>query len=330
MISHCKVTYAATYFALQRIIDINPKSRFIHKHDCSLCGVIFLTRHNRIVGVLGDIPLAFRNRPCYTHANLNLFPAVMYQSTRIFITMKDNPYHIYCPKAFRIWNFSPAAILVLFLPVKARSVDAQVIQMSGDHPGGIIVIGFIKNQLYHRCCFLVYFPAAPCRFVLDISIGYSAGSTNALFPFHPDCRLSFLGNVPAIQRVDKIADRHIKPHRLSNILVTVIIGVQCNEANAQDREYLIQIIPDTNIISAKAGKVFHNNRMDFALLRILNHPLKCGSFEIGSGISIIHILHCFIGHIIIGIQIALKKQTLIFNTVAFILIIFAQISVRHG
>ena len=60
-----------------------------------------------------------------------------------------------------------------------------------------------------------------------------------------------------------------------------------NEPDPHFGEDHLQIVPDLQVLPSKAGEVLHHDGVDFAVPRVLHHPLEGRSLEIRFGEAVI-------------------------------------------
>ena len=60
-----------------------------------------------------------------------------------------------------------------------------------------------------------------------------------------------------------------------------------DEPDPHLREDHLKIIPHLQVFPPESGEVLHHNGIDFAVPRVLHHPLKSGSLEVRSGEAVV-------------------------------------------
>ena len=81
----------------------------------------------------------------------------------------------------------------------------------------------------------------------------------------------FSGKITAVRCVDNVLDGYFQSaHIVPSLHSTVILIVDRDKANAQQREDALHIIACLNVITGEPGKVLYDNRFHLSVLRILN------------------------------------------------------------
>ena len=155
--------------------------------------------------------------------------------------------------------------------------------------------------------------------VLLVSIGCKTSHKIAAFPLDRKLALDLDGNIPAVGIVEQIPHRDHDgiaglPRRL-----TVIVVCHSNQPDPHDRENTFQITSHFNVISSKAGQIFHQNTIDGPLLQFPEQVLERRPFKVRAGVTIVHkLIHNTQFRVVCGI--GFKQGALVCNTVALCLI----------
>jgi len=151
---------------------------------------------------------------------------------------------------------------------------------------------------------------------------------NTLAPLNLIGSPQFLSCIPAVHGIYQITDDHIHSQRCTFIIIAVIVIVDSNEPDTQQGENLLHVFAHTDIITAKTGKVFHDDGINLAIAHTIHHLLESRSVKIAACVAVIykihhrHILQAFFAG-----DIPLDQFFLVLNAVALILAIFAQVAI---
>ena len=157
-----------------------------------------------------------------------------------------------------------------------------------------------------------------CR-VFPVAVGCKTSHKIAALPLYRKLTLDFDGNIPTVGIVEQIPHRNHDgiaglPRRL-----TVIAIRHCNQPNPHDRKNAFQITPHFNVISSKAGQIFHQNTVDSPLLQFPEQVLERRPFKVRAGVTIVHkLIHNTQFRVVCGI--GFQQGALVCNTVALCLI----------
>ena len=160
---------------------------------------------------------------------------------------------------------------------------------------------------------MIDYQSAPIIFILQIAIRSIIADVIAAQPLILYCRADLFGYVLCVHIVDQV-------FKSSGELFTgvgraaVIIVADGNKAYAEERKDAFQIFSGLYIVSAKAGKVLHNDAIDSPFPHILDHSIKCGTLKIGARVAVIGI---YLFQFEIGPlgKIVSQQQFLIFNRI---------------
>ena len=200
----------------------------------------------------------------------------------------------------------------------SRCQDALRIQLFGNLSAGLSVDNTQKNSAYHRGGSFVYDKLMLVILMRFIAIRDGIHEP-CLLLLRSHCRLNLLRKILAVIVIDQVFEGNIHPDSLAFMRCTVIMVIDGLEADAEEREDMLQVIANLKIVSSKAREVFHNNAANLTALCAFNHPLKIRTVKIGAGKSVIAELNprkiakhrCLI-------QMTVDKQTLRSDAVAVI------------
>ena len=138
----------------------------------------------------------------------------------------------------------------------------------------------VKNVLHCFRCQFVHDQFGMIAGVLLVSIGCKTSHKIAALALDRKLALDLDGNIPAVGIIEQIPHRNHDgiaglPRRLA-----VIIIRHCNQPDPHDRENTFQITPHFNVISSKAGQIFHQNAVDGPLLQFPKQPLERRPFKV--------------------------------------------------
>ena len=88
--------------------------------------------------------------------------------------------------------------------------------------------------------------------------------------------------------IKNIYDRH----HLHSIAVTVFcvhIVLYGDKPYPERREHIIHVLPDLDIVSAKAGKIFYDNGIDDSRFGVVQQPLPIRSVERRSRYAVVYV-----------------------------------------
>ena len=176
-----------------------------------------------------------------------------------------------------------------------------------------------KNTLYIFCCQFVYDQLGMIAGVLLVSIGCKTSHKIAALPLYLKLTLDFDGNIPTVGIVEQIP--HWDHDGIAGLprRLTVIAIRHCNQPDPHDRENTFQITPHFNVISSKAGQLFHQNTVDGPLLQFPKQPLERRPFKVRAGVAIVHkLIHDAQFRVVCSI--GFQQGALVCNTVALCLI----------
>ena len=149
---------------------------------------------------------------------------------------------------------------------------------------------------------------------LDISVRRIGASVNSFLGVGFNDRADFLARVGGVPLVKDVHDRrHIHPRVFRNSRIHIV--TDGNEADIVGREQIIRVLPHLNIVSAEAAEVFDDDRIDPAVLGILQQSLYTGAVEVGSAPAVVDILVDDLKSVLAGIF--LKNLFLILNGQGF-------------
>ena len=223
----------------------------------------------------------------------------------------QNPgYGFLCPLEGPLWKqFAPLLGLVcrggeyLFPPQPvgdlcgAKAVTAQLVDVPNRFGG------FLVNQ-----------PLILILFVLDVAERGICGEVPAALAFHFECGFDFLGGVPSVKFVTKIADGgHIK----LSLYCRVHIIVDSDKPHIILHEHNVRIHPHLQIVPAQTGHILDNDRSHLASLDHLLHLAETRPVEVRSAPSVIHKKTQIFEAVLTSIS--LKQFLLVDNTVALAL-----------
>ena len=97
----------------------------------------------------------------------------------------------------------------------------------------------------------------------------------------------------AVIIINDILHDNIKTAGSSLVVLTVVMIIDGNEANSQERKNPFQVVTQLNIITSESGKVFHYDTVDGTVLDLFQQSLKGRPLEIGATVSIIEKLILF-------------------------------------
>ena len=137
----------------------------------------------------------------------------------------------------------------------------------------------VKNVLHCFRCQFVHDQLGMIAGVLLVSIGCKTSHKITAFSLDRKLTLDFDGNIPTVGIVEQIPHRNHDgiaglPRRLA-----VIIIRHCNPPDPHDRENTFQITPHFNVISSKAGQIFHQNTVDSPLFQFPEQVLERRPFK---------------------------------------------------
>ena len=153
--------------------------------------------------------------------------------------------------------------------------------------------------------------SAPIIFILQIAIWSIIADVITAQPLILHGRTDLFGYVLCVHIVDQI-------FKSGGELFTgisgaaVIIVADGNKAYAEERKDAFQIFSGLHIVSAKAGKVLHNDAIDSPFPNILDHSMKRRTLKIGTRVPVIGIYLLQFEIRPLG-KIVSQKQFLIFN-----------------
>ena len=91
---------------------------------------------------------------------------------------------------------------------------------------------------------------------------------------------------------------------------------------------MLHVLTHADIITAKARKVFHDDGINLAIAHTIHHLLESRSVKIAACVAVIHkIHHRHILQAFFAGDIPQDQFFLVFNAVALIFAIFAQIAI---
>ena len=145
-----------------------------------------------------------------------------------------------------------------------------------------------ENTLHVFCCQFVHNQFGMIAGVLLVSIGCKTSHKITALPLYRKLTLDFDGNIPTVGIVEQIPHRdHDGIAGLPRRLAVIIIR-HCNQPDSHDRENTFQITPHFNVISSKAGQIFHQNTVDSPLLQFPEQVLERRPFKVRAGVTIVH------------------------------------------
>ena len=172
--------------------------------------------------------------------------------------------------------------------------------------------------------------SAPIIFILQIAIWSIISDVITAQPLILHGRTNLFGYVLCVHIVDQI-------FKSSGEFFTgvgraaVIIVADRNKADAKERKDAFQIFTGLHIVSAKAGKVLHNDAIDSSFPHILDHSMKCRTLEIGTRVAVIGI-YLFQFEIWPLGKIVSQEQFLVFNRIRIDLtvVLNRQTNIKRG
>ena len=137
-----------------------------------------------------------------------------------------------------------------------------------------------ENILHCFRCQFVHDQLGMIAGVLLVPIGCKTSHKIAALPLYRKLTLDFDGNIPTVGIIEQISHRdHDGIAGLPRRLAVIIIR-HCNQPDPHDRENTFQITPHFNVISSKAGQIFHQNTVDDSLFQFPKQPLERRSFKV--------------------------------------------------
>ena len=161
---------------------------------------------------------------------------------------------------------------------------------------------------------MIDYQAAPIIFILQIAIWSIISDVITAQPLILHCRTDLFGYVLCVHIVNQIFKSGGK--LFTGIgRAAVIIVADGNKAYAEERKDAFQIFSGLHIVSAKTGKVLHNDAIDLSFPHILDHSIKCRTLKICTRVAVIGI---YLFQFEIGPlgKIVSQKQFLIFNRIS--------------
>ena len=145
-----------------------------------------------------------------------------------------------------------------------------------------------ENILHCFRCQFVHDQLGMIAGVLLVSIGCKTSHKITALALDRKLALDFDGNIPAVGIIEQIPHRdHDGIAGLPRRLAVIIIR-HCNQPDPHDRENTFQITPHFNVISSKAGQIFHQNTVDGPLLQFPEQVLERRPFKVRAGVTIVH------------------------------------------
>ena len=137
-----------------------------------------------------------------------------------------------------------------------------------------------ENILHCFRCQFVHNQLGMIAGILLVSIGCKTSHKITAFPLDRKLALDFDGNVPAVRIVEQVP--HWDHDGIAGLprRLTVIVVRHCNQPDPHDRENTFQITPHFNVISSKAGQIFHQNTVYGPLLQFPEQVLERRPFKV--------------------------------------------------
>ena len=289
----------------------------------------FFTTYDCFMGSLRNKLLSFGNCSDNAFAGNQCFCFAQNHCPSVHIRREDFPDTRAIPKNH--WGDGIGrflAIRLIFFVIYARHRNIFVIEhhcyLSCSQPQNRKV----ENTPHDFCCWQVDDKCALFVRVKLIAERCSRCSCDAFTPLDLICSPQFLSCIPAVHGIYQITDDHIHSQRCTFIIIAVIVIVDSNEPDTQQGENLLHVFAHTDIITAKTGKVFHDDGINLAIAHTIHHLLESRSVKIAACVAVIykihhrHILQAFFAG-----DIPLDQFFLVLNAVALILAIFAQVAI---
>ena len=99
------------------------------------------------------------------------------------------------------------------------------------------------------------------------------------------------GSISAVKIIDKILKGDLQSCRLLTSILTVIMIINCDKTNPEERKQLLQIISKLNIITPESGQIFYYDTVYPSLFRKINQLCKCRTVKAFPAESIITFLN---------------------------------------
>ena len=167
-----------------------------------------------------------------------------------------------------------------------RSRNAFGIQLFGNLSAGLSCNDFQEDPANNRSCLLVDDHLVLLRRMSLIAIR-DAAHILCLALLHTHCRFDLLREVFAVIIINEVFERNVHTDGLAFMLCAVIVVIDGYEADAEEREDMLQIVTYLKVVSSETGEVFDNDATDLALLSVLYHTHKVRTIKVCAGETVI-------------------------------------------
>jgi len=122
------------------------------------------------------------------------------------------------------------------------------------------------------------------------------------------------GDVTAIGIVHQVLERKDKLVVCRSGLCAVIVVVDCNKANTEAGEYLLDVVTSLNILTTKTRKVFHHDAVNQASADSLHHSVEVRTLKVCAGKAVIAVFFYY-GNFRVLLEVFLDEHSLVWNAV---------------
>ena len=178
----------------------------------------------------------------------------------------------------------PLPLLVLggcgnaFVVETARNVrQAQTLQLPAEH-----IPHHIGGVLVYRQFVVV---------LRVLSVAEHGEGTDEISPLALQFKLApYLdGRIAAVRLVYQVLERDNQFIRAGVAVQAVKMVVDCDEADTQEGENLLDILSRVQVFPSEAGQVLHHDAVDLARPNLVHHLVKCRTVEVGPGKTVVHL-----------------------------------------
>ena len=149
-----------------------------------------------------------------------------------------------------------------------RSWNAFGIQLFGNLSAGLSCNDIQEYPANNRSCLLVDDHLMFLRRMRLIAIR-DAAHILCFALLHAHCRFDLLREVFTVIIIDEVFESNVHTDGLAFMLCAVIVVIDGLEADAEEREDMLQIVTYLKVVSSETGEVFDNDATDLALFSVL-------------------------------------------------------------
>ena len=322
--------YAANHLAFQRIAAAGRSFIFPVFPHTSLCFLEQCLWHDGFVPVRNDDPVIAGDFDCVGAAHNVPAPFAEHCLTNIPLISQEFCNQTGCPKIFFLDTAprcSCAARLDFVILWRAYAV---AVQSRRDLPGFRTIRRHLKNAPYHIGGFGIYQKMIFIFWVFDVSIRrIRAEKCPALGPSLL-CAFDSAGEIAAVEVVDQRPKRGIQTIDVKRIAAVKAV-VDGNEAHAEERKHAGDVVSHSEVITAKAGKIFDQDAVDLPMPDLLQKRLYRWPLEVRATPAVVAKFQDFgIGQFRVTGHIFPKEAALIGYALRFVLFAGFQVHVFTG